>query len=135
MKTRNFDIDAAHKLLDEKPIGQLLAEGLQEIADELKKDKKGIGAKFTCHKVSLDLIPTAYNPALVKKTRKILDCSQALFAQFLNVSISTVRNWEQGVNVPQDAACRLMDEIRHNPTYWRKRLRELTVPKKPRTVQ
>jgi hypothetical protein len=35
-----------------------------------------------------------------------------------------VQAWESGVNTPSDMACRFMDEIRHNPEYWQKRLSE-----------
>ena len=129
MKKREFDIDGAKKILAEKPIGQWIADGLHEIADELKKDKKNIGAKFTCHRMALDLVPTSYCAETVKETRNKLECSQAIFAQFLGVSIGAVRNWEQGVNAPEHVACRLMDEIRHDPKYWKNRLRQLAVRK------
>jgi len=46
-----------------------------------------------------------------------------LFAHFLGVSVKTVRSWEQG-KTPSDIASRFMDEIRHNPNYWRQRLKE-----------
>jgi putative transcriptional regulator len=130
MSKRKFDIDGAKEMLAEKPIGRLIAEGLQELADELKHDKQKVATKFTRHKVALNLVPTEYRAETVKQTRKSLECSQAIFAQFLGVSISTVRNWEQGVNTPEHAACRLMDEIRHNPKYWKSRLRQLAVRKK-----
>jgi hypothetical protein len=53
--------------------------------------------------------------------------SQAIFAQLLGVSPKTVRAWEQGVNVPHEASCRLMDEVRRDPAYWRKRLSDAIV--------
>lgn len=54
--------------------------------------------------------------------------SQAIFAQFLGVSLGTVRDWEQGNKPPNGAASRLMDEIRNNPEYFFKRLMELASP-------
>jgi putative transcriptional regulator len=116
-------------ILKEKSVGELIAEGFEEFADALKSDKKTVAEKFTCHKVSLDLSPTPYSPARVKAARKLLAASQAVFAQFLGVSVKTVRAWEQGVNTPRESACRLMDEIHHDPEYWRTRLRELAVKK------
>lgn len=117
-----------------KSVGRLPAEGFEELTSEIKTNKKKVSEKFTCHKLALDLNPQPYSPELVKKTRKILTASQALFAQFLGVSPQTVRAWEQGVNTPRDSACRLMDEIRHDPEYWQARLQQLVVVKK-RTSQ
>jgi putative transcriptional regulator len=62
----------------------------------------------------------------VRSTRQLLGASQAIFAQFLGVSASAVQDWEQGHKPPRGSACRLMHEIRHDPEYWRKRLRALT---------
>jgi DNA-binding transcriptional regulator YiaG len=130
MSDRTFDIEGAKEILAEKPIGRLIAEGLQEIAEGLKNDKKNIGAKFTCHKMALNLVPTEYSAETVRETRGLLECSQTIFAQFLGVSANAVRSWEQGVNPPEHSTARLMDEIRHDPKYWKSRLRQLAVSKK-----
>jgi putative transcriptional regulator len=129
MSGRKFDIDGANELLAEKSIGQWIGEGFKQIADSLKTAKKTGRPTLTRHRVSLNLISTKYSPKTVRKTRDLLGCSQSIFARFLGVSISTVRNWEQGVNEPEHVARRLMDEIRHDPVYWKKRLRALTTPK------
>ena len=100
-------------------LGKVVAGRLAEFADALENNDI---AKFTCRKVVLDLVPMSYDPDLVKKTRAILSVSQSIFAQFLGVSIDTVQAWESGMNSPRDMACRFMDEIRHDPTYWRSRL-------------
>lgn len=96
---------------------------LKGFVEALKSDV-AIDERFTCRTFVLDLEPTPYNPKHVKATRKLLNASQGLFAQFLGVSVKTVRAWEQGANAPSDMACRFMDEIRRNPEYWRGRLRE-----------
>jgi putative transcriptional regulator len=64
---------------------------------------------------------------LVKQTRALLGASQAVFANFLGVSVKTVRAWEQGVNTPSAMACRFMDEIRRDPKHWIARLSEAAV--------
>lgn len=89
---------------------------------------------FTCRKIELDLQPQAYTPELVKKTRKLLGASQAVFALFLGVSVKAVRAWEQGRNIPSDMACRFMDEIQLNPAYMRQRLSSAVKEKKPRAL-
>ena len=104
-------------------VSKKIIEGLKEFTEALENNEP-IAEKFTCRKVTLDLFPMPYRPETVKSTRKLLMASQALFAQFLGVSIKTVRTWEQGQNAPTDMACRFMDEIQRNPGYWLKRLRE-----------
>jgi DNA-binding transcriptional regulator YiaG len=104
-----------------RSLGKTVADRLGEFADALESDKP-LSSKFTCRKVVLNLVPMPYDPALVKTTRALLGVSQSIFAQFLGVSVDAVQAWERGANTPSDMACRFMDEIRHNPTYWRKRL-------------
>lgn len=111
-----------------KSVGDEIIEGLEEFATALENNED-IPAKFTCRKIALESRPERYGPELVKATREILGASQAVFAQFLGVSVKTVSSWEQGKNVPQDIACRFMDEIRHNPPHYRQRLREMAVSK------
>ena len=108
-----------------KRVGRRLASGLTEFANDLKADKDSIRDKYTCHRVRLNLQPSEYTPEEVRATRKLLNLSQAIFAGFLGVSVKTVQAWEQGVNQPLPALCRVMDEIRHKPEYWQERLEEL----------
>jgi DNA-binding XRE family transcriptional regulator len=42
--------------------------------------------------------------------------SQAVFARLLNVSTKTVQSWEQGDRKPSQAALRLIQVFRHNPS-------------------
>jgi len=109
-------------------IGDKTIEGLQEFTEALK-NRKTVSQQLNCRKIVLDLAPTAYDPKLARQTRELLNVSQAVFASFLGVSTNTVRAWEQGVNAPSEMACRFMDEIRHDPDYWRERLKEMVIPK------
>ena len=112
------------------PPARSLAE---EIVDELDEFAAAVArgqqlaTKFNCRTVAVDFGTPAYDGGLVKKTRAVLGASQAIFAQLLGVSPKTVRAWEQGVNVPHEASCRLMDEVRRDPAYWRKRLSDAIV--------
>lgn len=101
-------------------IAREMIDGLNELAEALRGGGD-LSSKFNVREVALSLKPVSYTPALVKKTRGTLNASQALFAGFLGVSPATVRSWERGGNVPSDVAARFMDEIRHDPEYWRKR--------------
>lgn len=44
------------------------------------------------------------------------------------IRLGAVRDWEQGLKKPGGAACRLMDEIRQNPDYFLRRLKEFSTP-------
>jgi len=109
-------------------VGDQIIKGLEEFTAALKSDQP-VTEQLNCRRIMLNLEPTPYNHELVKETRDLLGISQAVFAQFLGVKLGTVQKWEQGDNPPTGAACRFMDEIRHDPKLWRKRLRELIVPK------
>src|SRR5437868_3807742 len=76
---------------------------------------EAISKRFTIRAIRQNLKPQPYNAELVKETRGKLSASQAVFAQFIGVSLSTVRDWEQGLKSPKPIACRLMDEIRRDP--------------------
>lgn len=108
--------------------GRSIIDGLTEIVEALE-NQEAIPDKFTCSRVMLDLTPTPYNPELVKKTRRILQASQAVFAQFLGASVRTVQAWERGGSTPSDMACRFMDMIRNDPAYFRDSLRRMIVKK------
>jgi DNA-binding transcriptional regulator YiaG len=114
-------------------IGSQIVSGLQELVETMKRGEP-VEKRFTCRTVVLNLEPANYDAKLVKKTRRLLQTSQAVFAQLLGTSVKTVSAWEQGANVPSDMARRFMDEIRRNPDYWRGRIRESAVAKEPRSV-
>lgn len=99
-----------------------LIEGFDEFLDDLRVGAP-IEKKYTVRRVVLELQPHAYTAERVKETRKLLNASQALFAQFLGVSVKSVRSWEQGAK-PSPMACRFMDEIRRDTPYWKARLKE-----------
>jgi len=56
-----------------------------------------------------------FRPSDVKKIRASLHRSQAQFAQMIGVSISTLRNWEQGRRVPEGPARALLRVAARNP--------------------
>lgn len=99
-----------------------LIDGLEGFLGDLKSDAP-IEKKYTCRRIVLELELRQHTSEQIKNTRKQLNASQALFAQFLGVSVKTVRAWEQGKTL-SDMACRFIDEIDRNPEYWRRRLKE-----------
>lgn len=59
--------------------------------------------------------PSPMSRSEIVKLRGELNCSQAVFARLLNVSLKTVQAWEQGVREPGDAALKLLTIARKNP--------------------
>jgi len=102
-------------------VGQKIADRLSRMSETVERTQD-VSLAYTCRTVKLNLEPQEYTPDLVRATRNVLSASQAIFAEFLGVSVKTVRDWEQGIEHPNRLACRFMDEIRRNPEYWRQRL-------------
>ncbi len=115
-----------------KTVADMIVEGLEGFADAIEASDD-ITELYNCHKVVLDLEPTPYDPELVLKARQTLNASQAIFAQFLGVSVKSIQAWEQGRKQPSDIACRFMDEIRESPQFWQQRLKS-RVRKRPTEV-
>jgi putative transcriptional regulator len=59
--------------------------------------------------------PKPLSPKEIQRIRRRLKASQALFAQYLNVSANAVRSWEQGTRKPQQAALKLLVIAKKNP--------------------
>lgn len=51
----------------------------------------------------------------VKQIREQTGMNQQKFCATLGISISTLRNWEQGLYVPRGAAKVLLKVVQHNP--------------------
>lgn len=59
--------------------------------------------------------PKPLAPEEVRRIRRSLKASQALFAAYLNVSANAVRSWEQGSRRPRQAALKLLTIAKKNP--------------------
>ena len=96
----------------------LLKEGLEEaIAYE-----KGISKNVRVKKIRFDTAeipkhPKEYQAKDIKRLRNKLNCSQSLFAAYLNVSLNTIQAWEQGFRSPNHAALRLLEIIDKGPKF------------------
>jgi putative transcriptional regulator len=55
--------------------------------------------------------PPAYTAEAIRRLREHLHISQAVFAAYLNASVSTVQKWENGEKKPSGAALRLLSVI------------------------
>ena len=60
---------------------------------------------------------THYDPAEIKSIRQNTGFTQAVFAQYMGVSVKTVEAWEAGRNHPEGAACRLLALTKADPQF------------------
>lgn len=72
-----------------------------------------IGAvdKQTMRDFETQCLPPAYTTETIKRLRENLHVSQAVFAAYMNASVSTVQKWENGKKKPSGAAARLLSVI------------------------
>ncbi len=78
------------------------------------------GFKSSFTKKELDnlgiIIPgISMTPSQIKKIRQKTNLSQSVFAELLNVSLSSVRQWEQGARVPTGATKVLLELLDKSP--------------------
>ncbi|EDN68246.1 DNA-binding protein [Beggiatoa sp. PS] len=55
-----------------------------------------------------------YSPHKIVALRKKLKLTQMAFARFLNLSPSTIKKWESGMNQPSGASVKLLDLVARN---------------------
>ncbi|MBM3908411.1 MAG: helix-turn-helix domain-containing protein [Gemmatimonadetes bacterium] len=60
-------------------------------------------------------LPPRYRAARIRRLRESLGLSQPLFARALNVSVGTIRSWEQGARVPDGPSRRLLEVVERDP--------------------
>jgi predicted RNase H-like HicB family nuclease/DNA-binding XRE family transcriptional regulator len=65
--------------------------------------------------VSVQQPPLYGDPARIRAIRRGLGVSQRVFADLLNVSLSTIRSWEQGLRTPDGASRRLLSIAERHP--------------------
>ena len=100
-------------------IGAQIIEGLTEAVASERGDRAGSRSyriKLTARAVCAPAAP-AYGARQVKKIRRKLGLSQAVFGMALNVSTETVRAWEQGKNQPGGPAERLLEIAEKHPGF------------------
>lgn len=88
-----------------------IAEAVHEAASDLHKGGV-ISKRRMAEYDTLCLVPVPeYDAASVKALREKLNVSQAVLADVLNASPSTVRAWEGGAKKPAGTAAKLLDLI------------------------
>jgi putative transcriptional regulator len=92
-----------------------LAERIRKGVEKAIRHAKG---EITLKTTTLELPdpPPEVGAAELTRLRLASGMSQAIFARLLNVSTKSVQSWEQGPRKPSQAALRLIQVFRHNPT-------------------
>lgn len=113
-------------------LGARIIESLEEAIRYARGEDTGARVlspvEVTARKAHLEG-PPWYPPHVVREVRHTLSVSQAIFAQMMGVSASTVRAWEQGKREPEGAARRLLQIAELHPDV----LRETCGPVRPAT--
>ncbi len=84
---------------------------IQETLSEMATDLYNVGAidNATLLKFNKDLLD--YSPNKIVSLREKLGLSQAVFAQYLNVSDKVIKRWEQGKTKPSGASLKLLSIV------------------------
>lgn len=75
----------------------------------------GLTDSVTMHDFDAMCLPPIeeLTPRMIKTIRLKEKVSQAVFAKYLNTSVSTVRQWEQGDKRPRGTSLRLLSLVSH----------------------
>jgi putative transcriptional regulator len=95
-----------------KPLFERLKSGLEEVIQHAR-------GEITLKTYTLEMPdpPPQVRADELTKLRLESGMSQAVFARVLNVSPKTVQSWEQGARRPSQAALRLIELFRKDPTF------------------
>ena len=102
-------------------LGKRIIESLQEAIRHARGEDTGARVttmEVTARKAYVER-PPYYPPYLVREIRQKLGVSQAIFAQMLGVSASTVRAWEQGKREAEGPVGRILQLAEMHPEIFK----------------
>ncbi len=92
-----------------------MKEILHEVAHDIAKDLHCAGGidKETMREFEAACLPPikSYTSKQIKNLRLKNNASQSVFAAYINTSLSTIRQWEQGKKKPSGIALKLLNLI------------------------
>jgi len=108
-------------------VGQELTKRLGRFVEKLEKTSSvaDIPKLVTVRRVKLDLRPRPFSGGELQSIRRSLGVSQAVLAEYLGVSVSTIRDWEQGRTEVSGPVCRLLAEMNKDIAGWSHQLKQL----------
>ena len=72
--------------------------------------------------MGVKIVSVSISAEEIQNIRKILRLSQSVFAKLLNVSLSSVRQWEQGIRTPSGSTMVLLELLQREPKLLNYRL-------------
>ncbi len=105
-----------------------MRDSIQDAIGSTVSDMMGAGLKvsFTqkeLQKLGIEMPQSSLTPADIKEVRSLMQVSQAVFAKLLNVSISSIRQWEQGQRTPSGSTMILLELLQRNSSLLDYRLK------------
>ena len=85
------------------------------VQDILNSDLQTSFTKKDFDKLGLEFADIKITSGKIKEIRTKTKLSQAVFAKLLNVSLSSVRQWEQGKRIPTGPTKVLLDLLNKSP--------------------
>jgi len=97
-----------------------MKNNIDEAIASTVKDMIGAGVKvsFTqkeLHKMGIEVENVSIDAEQIRQIRKTIKVSQSVFAKLLNVSLSSVRQWEQGLRKPSGSTMILLELLQKEP--------------------
>ena len=95
-----------------KKIKEVIGETVQDMLNS------GLKTSFTQKELKIldiEIPELVLSSAQIKEIRKKRNCSQTVFAKLLNVSPSSVRQWEQGKRTPTGSTMVLLELLEKSP--------------------
>ena len=88
---------------------------IQEAVETMRDlHNAGVVDKQTLRNFETQVAPApAYSAQDIRRIREKFRVSQAIFAAYLNASLSTVQKWESGEKKPSGSALRLLFVVEH----------------------
>ena len=85
------------------------------VNDMIKADLPVSFTKKELDSLGVDIPEVFVSVEDIEKIRKSLNVSQSVFAKLLNVSLSSVRQWEQGIRKPSGSTMILLELLQREP--------------------
>jgi putative transcriptional regulator len=85
------------------------------VQDMLKSGLKTSFTKKELKTLGIDIPEIRLTSDQIKAIREKRNCSQTVFAKLLNVSPSSVRQWEQGKRIPTGSTMVLLELLEKSP--------------------
>ena len=85
------------------------------VTDMLEADLEVSFTQKELQKMGVTVLPVSFTSEEIRQIRKTLKVSQSVFAKLLNVSLSSVRQWEQGLRKPSGSTMILLELLQKEP--------------------